>query len=118
MVGCTLFKFCHFKCAKAYLLEILGMSRLWHDLMAHGFSAKQNSPCLLSCNRRKFVDSSCMACIQRARYMNLLYAFTTALKHDTHLATAYFSTKKRQPCNSTKRMGPKMHGKWNQIIIE
>ena len=35
MVGCTLFKFCHFKCAKAYLLEILGMSRLWHDLMAH-----------------------------------------------------------------------------------
>ena len=36
MVGCTLFKFCHFKCAKAYLLEILGMSRLWHDLMAHG----------------------------------------------------------------------------------
>ena len=36
MVGCTLFKFCHFKCAEAYLLEILGMSRLWHDLMAHG----------------------------------------------------------------------------------
>ena len=36
MVGCTLFKFCHFKCAKVYLLEILGMSRLWHDLMAHG----------------------------------------------------------------------------------
>ena len=36
MVGYTLFKFCHFKCAKAYLLEILGMSRLWHDLMAHG----------------------------------------------------------------------------------
>ena len=36
MVGCTLFKLCHYKCAKAYLLEILGMSRLWHDLMAHG----------------------------------------------------------------------------------
>ena len=36
MVGRTLFKFCHFKCAKAYLLEILGMSQLWHDLMAHG----------------------------------------------------------------------------------
>ena len=36
MVGCTLFKFCYFKCAKACLLEILGMSRLWHDLMAHG----------------------------------------------------------------------------------
>ena len=36
MVGCTLFKLCHCKCAKAYLLEILGMSRLWHDLMAHG----------------------------------------------------------------------------------
>ena len=36
MVGCTLFKFCHFKCAKVYLLEILGMSGLWHDLMAHG----------------------------------------------------------------------------------
>ena len=36
MVGCTRFKFCHFKCAKAYLLEILGMSRLWHDLMMHG----------------------------------------------------------------------------------
>ena len=34
------------------------------------------------------------ACIQRARYMNLLYALTTALRHDTHLATAYFSTKK------------------------
>ena len=40
MVGCTLFKFCHFKCAKAYLLEILGMSRLWHDLMAHGQETK------------------------------------------------------------------------------
>ena len=50
-----------------------------------------------------------------ARYMNLLYALTTALRHDTHLAAAYFSTKNRQPCNSTKRMGPKMHGKWNQI---
>ena len=36
MVGCILFKLCHCKCAKAYLLEILGMSRLWHDLMAHG----------------------------------------------------------------------------------
>ena len=36
MVGCTLFKFCHFKCVKSYLLQILGMSRLWHDLMAHG----------------------------------------------------------------------------------
>ena len=36
MVGCTLFKLCHCKYAKAYLLEILGMSRLWHDLMAHG----------------------------------------------------------------------------------
>ena len=36
MVGCTLFKLCHCKCAKAYLLEILGMSRLWHDLKAHG----------------------------------------------------------------------------------
>ena len=36
MVGCTLFKLCHCKCAKAYLLEVLGMSRLWHDLMAHG----------------------------------------------------------------------------------
>ena len=36
MVGCTLFKLCHYKCAKAYVLEILGMSRLWHDLMAHG----------------------------------------------------------------------------------
>ena len=29
-----------------------------------------------------------------ARYMNLFYALTTALRHDTHLATAYFSTKK------------------------
>ena len=36
MVGCTLFKLCHCKCTKAYSLEILGMSRLWHDLMAHG----------------------------------------------------------------------------------
>ena len=63
----------------------------------------------------EIVDSSCMACIQRTRYMNLLYALTTALRHDTHLATAYFSTKKRQPCNSSKRMGPKMHGKWNRI---
>ena len=36
MVGCTLFKLCHCKCAKAYLREILSMSRLWHDLMAHG----------------------------------------------------------------------------------
>ena len=36
MVGYILFKFCHLKCAKVYLLEILGMSRLWHDLMAHG----------------------------------------------------------------------------------
>ena len=36
MVGCTLFKLCYCKCAKAYLLEILGMSRLWHDLLAHG----------------------------------------------------------------------------------
>ena len=35
MVGCTLFKLCHYKCAKAYLLEIIGMSQLWHDLMAH-----------------------------------------------------------------------------------
>ena len=32
-------------------------------------------------------------------------------------ATRYcvFKYQKRQPCNSTKRMGPKMHGKWNQI---
>ena len=36
MVGCTLFKLCHCKCTKAYSLEILGMSGLWHDLMAHG----------------------------------------------------------------------------------
>ena len=36
MVGCTLFKLCHYKCVNAYLLEILGMPRLWHDLMAHG----------------------------------------------------------------------------------
>ena len=36
MVGCILFKLCHCKCTKPYLLEILGMSRLWHDLMAHG----------------------------------------------------------------------------------
>ena len=35
-----------------------------------------------------------MACIQRARYMNLLYALTTALRDDMHLATAYLSTKK------------------------
>ena len=41
MVGCTLFKLCHCKCAKAYSLEILGMSRLWHDLMAHGHSDNQ-----------------------------------------------------------------------------
>ena len=26
-----------------------------------------------------------------------------------------FKYQKRQPCNSTKRMGPKKHGKWNQI---
>ena len=38
MVGCTLFKLCHCKCAKVYLLGIVGMSRLWHDLMAHGHS--------------------------------------------------------------------------------
>ena len=36
MVGCILFKLCHCKWAKAYLLQILGMSRLWHDLLAHG----------------------------------------------------------------------------------
>ena len=36
MVGCTLFNLCHSKCAKAYFPENLGMSRLWHDLMAHG----------------------------------------------------------------------------------
>ena len=48
MVGCTLFKFCHFKCMKVYLLEILGMSRLclygttlWR--MAQGFGAKLNN---------------------------------------------------------------------------
>ena len=35
-----------------------------------------------------------MACIKRACYMNLLYALTTALRHETHLATAYFSIKK------------------------
>ena len=58
-----------------------------------------------------------MACIQLARY--LLYALTTVLRHDTHLATAYFSTKKGNSAivhaiaNSTKCMGPKMHGKWN-----
>ena len=32
--------------------------------------------------------------LHRARYMNLLYALTTAPRHGTHLATAYFSTKK------------------------
>ena len=41
MVGCTLFKLCHCKCAKAYLLEILGMSRLWHVLLAHGLITTQ-----------------------------------------------------------------------------
>ena len=30
----------------------------------------------------------------RALYEVALYALTTALRHDTHLATAYFSTKK------------------------
>ena len=35
-----------------------------------------------------------MACIQRTSYMNLLYALTTALRDDMHLATAYFSIKK------------------------
>ena len=42
MVGCTLFKLCHCKCTKAYSLEILGMSRLWHDLMAHGDKQTKN----------------------------------------------------------------------------
>ena len=42
MVGCTLFKLCHYQCPKAYLLEILGMSRLWHDLMAHGLKVGVN----------------------------------------------------------------------------
>ena len=41
MVGCTLFKLCHCKCAKAYSLEILGMSQLWHDLMARGLIHKK-----------------------------------------------------------------------------
>ena len=66
---------------------------------------------LLRCNRGKLWTHHAAWLAYRARYMNLLYAFTTALRHDTHLATAYFSTKKRQTCNSTKRMGPKMHGK-------
>ena len=44
MVGCILFKLCHCKCAKAYLLEILVLSRLWHDLMAHGHMCT-NVPC-------------------------------------------------------------------------
>ena len=35
-------------------------------------------------------------------------------RHDTHLATVYFSTKKGNAILQ-KRMGPKMHGKWNQI---
>ena len=38
-------------------------------------------------------------------------ALTAALRHGKHPATAYFSTKNGQLCNSTKCMGPKMHGK-------
>ena len=56
-----------------------------------------------------------MACIHCARYMNLLYALTIALRHDTHLGNAYFSSKKGNRARVPKRMGPKMHGKWNQI---
>ena len=54
MVGCTLFKLCHCKCAKAYLLEILGMSRLWHDLMARGHLPLQ----ITECQGSKCIDRS------------------------------------------------------------
>ena len=43
MVGCTLFKLCHCKCTKAYLLVILGMSQLWHNLVVHGRPGVSNS---------------------------------------------------------------------------
>ena len=48
---------------------------------------------LLRCNRGKFVDDSCMTCILRTLYEFALRT-PNALKHDTHLATSYFSTKK------------------------
>ena len=58
-----------------------------------------------------------MACIQRACYMNLLWALATALRHDTHLATAYFSTKKGNRAIVQNAWDQKcmVHGKWNQI---
>ena len=56
-----------------------------------------------------------MACMPRARHMNLLYALTAALRHDTHLATAYFSSKKGNRAIVQNARNQKMHGKWNQI---
>ena len=48
---------------------------------------------LLRCNRWKlWTHHACLA--YSARVINLLYALATALRHDTHLATAYFSSKK------------------------
>ena len=51
---------------------------------------------LLRCNRGKlWTHHAWLAYSEHlAHYMNLLYALPTALMHDTHLATAYFSTKK------------------------
>ena len=54
---------------------------------------------------REIVDSSCMACLQRAR--DLLYALTTSLRYDARLATAYFSTKKGNRA--------KVQNAWDQI---
>ena len=39
--------------------------------------------------------------LHHTHYMNFLYTLTAALRHGTHLANAYFSTQKAQPCNST-----------------
>ena len=50
-----------------------------------------------------------MHSLHRARYINLLYALITALRHGTHLATAYFSTKICNRAIVCSRMGPKMH---------
>ena len=90
----------------------------WINLFRDQKQTKQKKK-MTSLQPQEIVDSSCMACIQRARYMNLLYTLTTALRHDTHLATAYFSTKKGniaivQNAWDQKCMvnGTKLHGRW------
>ena len=63
MVGCTLFKLCHCKCAKAYLLEILGMSRLWYDRMAHDRLNLKTKTVILK-SQHNFLILSCLCCLQ------------------------------------------------------